>query len=83
MEKMSMFEDGQIEALEAVSPEIPMTKGAMRYLVELASRRRISRRVEIGGRFSPQPVRMAHSKKLSRSRRIVRRRLKRQRLTAL
>lgn len=51
MEKMSMFEDGQIEALEAVSPEIPMTKGAMRYLVELGKQTKDFKAVEIGGRI--------------------------------
>ena len=28
-------ESGELKTLEVASPEIPMTKGAMRYLVEL------------------------------------------------
>ena len=44
-------ESGELKTLEVASPEIPMTKGAMRYLVELGKQTKDFEVVEIGGRI--------------------------------
>ena len=44
-------ESGELKTLEVASPEIPMTKGAMRYLVELGKQTKDFEFCEIGGRI--------------------------------